>query len=106
MAAYADLVSHAEYALPTGEFSTFTHEVDFGSNPTKRSLWRTVQLGGEYRVGPKKELTKVLIDLYGEDSGYRVTRAWVASDEEFAEHEANIRLWRKALSDYFDFFMK
>jgi hypothetical protein len=106
MAAYADLVSHAEYALPTGEFSTFTHEVDFGSDPTEFSLWRTVQLGGEYRVGPKNEPTKVLIDLYGEDSGYRVTRAWVASDEEFAEYEANIRLWRKALSDYFDFFVK
>jgi hypothetical protein len=106
MAAYADLVSHAEYALPTGEFSPFSHEVDFGSNPTKPNLWRTVQLGGEYRVGPKKELTKVLIDLYGELGGYRVTSAWVASDEEFAEYEANIRLWQKALSDYFDFFVK
>ena len=106
MAAYADLASHAEYALPTGEFSTFTHQADFGSNPTKIGLWRTVQLGGEYQIGPKKKLAKVLIDLYGEDDGYRVTRAWVASDEEFAEYETNIQLWRNALRDHFDFFAK
>ncbi|HIF95364.1 MAG TPA: hypothetical protein EYQ60_19940 [Myxococcales bacterium] len=104
MAAYFDLVTQTEYALPTGEFSNFTREVNFGSNPTKFGLWRTVQLGGEYLVGPKKKPTKVLINLYGADRGYWVTRAWVASDEEFAEYEANILLWRKALRDYFDFF--
>lgn len=42
----------------------------------------------------------------GEDDPCRVTRAWVASDEEFAEYATHIRLWQKALNDHFDFFVK
>jgi hypothetical protein len=105
LAAYADLVTHAEDALPTGKFSTFG-VAGFGSDPTLSSLWSSVILGGEYRIGPNEKLTKVLVTLKGSEFGYRVSRAWVASADEYADYEANIDLWQNALRDYFDFFVK
>jgi hypothetical protein len=95
--AYRDLIMTAEIAVPSGS------ERDW-ENPVSADLWRRATIGGRYVAGPDRKPVNVIIELKGTPSSYVVDKAKVVSDEEYAEFESRLALWRKALSKYFDFY--
>ena len=95
--AYRDLIMTAEIAVPSGS------ERDW-ENPVSADLWRRATIGGRYVAGPDRKPVNVIIELKGTPSSYVVDKAKVVSDEEYAEFESRLALWRKALSQYFDFY--
>jgi hypothetical protein len=96
--AYVDLISTAEYALPTG--------IKGWKDPTDANLWKKARLGGRYRLGQDGQIVSILIELSGTEAGYTVKKAFVASDEQFASFEADLSRWKLALKDYYDFYEK
>lgn len=95
LAAYVDLIQTAEYVLPLGMGNY--------NNPLKNSLWSEIQLGDIYQLSDNEQI-KILIKLKGEKNGYLVNKCWVATDEDFAEFEMNLKKWRDSLIDYYDVF--
>lgn len=96
LAAFVDLVETAEYALPLGSNG-------YG-DPLNAGLWKKAQIGAIYDVGSRKGV-RVLVDLEGRPWGYQVVQCRVADDAEWAEYAQRMSRWRKALEDYFDFFV-
>lgn len=98
LAAYIDLLQTAEYALPTGD--------NDWKDPMRGSLWRKVELGGQYLLGNEKRPVNILIKLRGEKEGYYIEKCWIATDKEFAAFETRMTEWRSALMDFFNIYSK
>ena len=98
LAAYVDLVSTAEHALPTG--------MKKWKDPTDTKLWKKAKLGGRYRLGADGEVLNIMVELSGTEAGYTVRKAYVATDEQYASFEADLSRWKQALKDYYDFYEK
>ena len=96
LAAYKDLVTTAEFALPIGTKRWV--------NPADPDLWSKVRLGGKYRFASDDRAVKIIIELKGTPKGYLVRQARIASDEEYEQFEIKFADWERALKDYFDFF--
>lgn len=94
--AIVDLIRTSEYALPKG--------LKDYSNPLKKNLWRKAQLGGTYKLGISGDTVNILVDLVGDVNGYRITKARIASNDEYNEYRQNMKLWKTALKDYFTVF--
>jgi len=95
--AYIDLIQTAEYSLPLGS-------TDY-TDPLLNSLWKKVELGGEYRLNNKKSI-KILIKLLGKTEGYEVDKCWIATDEEYDTFQNDLEKWRNALIEYYDVYEK
>jgi len=97
LAAYIDLITTAEYAVPMGKFTS--------TNVTEDHLWEKVQLGHKYLIGPQKKPINILIDLVGESEGYRIIECWIATDEEYMEYQRRFLNWKIALNEYYDLYV-
>jgi hypothetical protein len=95
---FIDLLQTAEDALPTGS-------KDY-KDPTKSVLWSKAMVGGKYLDSKTGKVVSILIDLYGQSSGYSVQKCWIASDSEYSDFEAKMKIWKKALYDYYDVYEK
>ena len=98
LAAFVDLASRAEYALPIGS-DTYT-------NPLKPDLWKKVRLGGRYLLGPSKTPIKVLMDLRGNSWGYSIEKCSIASDADYGAFEKQMRSWQGTLQEYYGYFVQ
>ena len=96
--AYVDLLQTVEEALPIG-FGSY-------SSPLSSMLWGKVMIGEKYRDLKNEKTIKILIKLSGQPRGYIVDKCWVATDEEYAKYEKELKIWQKALYDYYDFYEK
>jgi hypothetical protein len=94
---YIDLLQTAEDALPTGK-KTY-------KNPLDRQLWSKAMVGSKYTDNNGK-IVNVLIYLYGQSYGYTIQNCWIASDEEYADFESRLKIWKKAIHDYYDVYEK
>ena len=95
--AYVDLLSNAEYALPTGSSNW--------DDPLNFSLWSKVTLGGRYSFGNNGEPVNILIKVRGEASKYVITGCQIVSSAEYASFQNSMKKWQKSLKDYFDFYV-
>jgi len=98
LAAYVDLISTAEYALPTG--------IKEWKDPTAVNLWKKAKLGGRYRLGKDGQVVNVIIELSGSADGYIVRKAYIATDAQHQAFGADLIRWKQALRDYYDFYEK
>jgi len=98
LAAYVDLITNAEYALPLGDKNW--------EKPIRLELWKKVRLGGSYTLVPSEREINVLIDLSGKSSGYEIKKAWIATDKEWREFHSRMDDWRTALVNFYDVFEK
>jgi len=96
--AYVDLISTAEYALPTG--------IKKWNDPTDVNLWKKAKLGGRYRLGADGQVVNVIIELSGSADGYTVGKAYIATDAQYGTFETDLLRWKQALKDYYDFYEK
>jgi hypothetical protein len=96
LAAFVDLLQTAEIALPKGD-TTY-------SDPISNKLWKKVQFGGQYLLGPQKEQINVLIDMTSESNGYYIDNCYIATDEEYAKFQKALSRWYKILEKYFDVY--
>jgi hypothetical protein len=102
VAAYLDLVQHAEIALPMGRGKAAW------SDPLDQTLWSDVELGGRYVLGPGQKPVAVLVQLTTSSmrlpggTCYLVSGAHVATEEEYAKFEGDLGEWRAMLERYLD----
>jgi hypothetical protein len=96
LAAYADAMENAEEALPTGD--------DDWSDPFDEFLWRSLRLGGRYRIGNSREVHHVIVDLAARPGGYVLERGAIVSAEEYEEFEEELGRWRERLEEWWDVF--
>lgn len=94
--AYIDLLRSAELVVPMGRS-------DY-SQPTDRRLWSDVTLGGMYYIGNDSAPSKILIRLEGTQTGYKVERCWVATNDEYRKFEEKLAQWQSALQTYYDIY--
>ncbi len=96
MAAYVDLLMNAEYALPKG--------TENFSDPLNPDIWKTVQLGGKYKVGDSSTSENIIITLTSRRDGYYVESAKAVSNDEYASFQKHMKAWRKQLQEYYEVF--
>lgn len=96
--AFTDLITSAEIALPIG--------TEDWTKPTSQTLWSTVLLAGQYRLGPSGTPVNAMVQLAGRPSAYTVRKAWLATDQEYAEYLAALEAWRAKVADYYDWYEK
>ena len=96
--AYVDLLQTSEEALPMGLGSY--------KNPLYRGLWSKVLVGGRYKNSKTGEVIKILIKLSGDTYGYTVDKCWIANEPEYSDYENKMKIWKKALYDYYDVYEK
>jgi len=95
-AGFVDLVTYAETALPNTAMSW--------EDPLDRNLWKTVTLGGLYKIGDSDNFTPLMISLRGTNTGYIVSKSWIATSEEYAKFQADLNRWQLRLSEFFNVF--
>jgi hypothetical protein len=95
-AGFIDLVKYAESALPDANMSW--------KDPINRNLWKTVTLGGMYKIGDATEAVPLMIRLKGlaNGKGYLVSKAWIASAEEFNIYQSSLLSWQARLAEFFN----
>jgi hypothetical protein len=98
LAAYLDLVTTAEIALPAGD--------EDWSDPLKRDLWKKVTLGARYRLTPDEKPVAVLVRLTGDWFGYTVKDCRIATDAEFSAFESDLARWQETLREYFKVYVE
>ncbi len=96
LAAYADAMENAEEALPTGD--------DDWSDPFDEFLWRSLRLGGRYRIGDSREVHHVIVDLVTRPEGYVLERGVIVGAEEYREFEEELGRWNERLEEWWDVF--
>ena len=45
----------------------------------------------------------IIVEMNGESKGYRISKCWIVTDEEFAEFETKLENWNSALRDYYEY---
>lgn len=91
-----DLISNSEAALP------LYHREDLSI--IDADLWREIRLGGQYFIGDSEEPVYLLVDLKGEEYGYRISSINLVTEDNYNEYLHSLDNWIIELRDYLTYF--